>query len=219
MVQGHGFDAPLGSLPHRRSHTGDWGSVSLGSVPTLSTQQGTPEGAMGGARGRGILGPEPQDSHRKRTAAVGTASAGPGRNGRLSMPQVRSTLRSPTDSRGDSLPDTSMHLSHAHPPQRHSDLGTRRDPRGQQREHGQERGVPVGTERKPRYQPRACADPGSVAPGLPPRAWSPSLWVADLPCLLKPTSWTASWERARSSLTPRDHILDRTGDPVPRTGE
>lgn len=116
MVQGHGFDAPLGSLPHRRSHTGDWGSVSLGSVPTLSTQQGTPEGAMGGARGRGILGPEPQDSHRKRTAAVGTASAGPGRNGRLSMPQVRSTLRSPTDSRGDSLPDTSMHLSHAHPP-------------------------------------------------------------------------------------------------------
>lgn len=117
----------------------------------------------GGCWGSGFLRPEPQNSHRKRTAAVSTASAGPVQGmARLFMPPGSGApCADPQSDGGDSLPDTSMHMSHPHHPQGHSDLGNRKDPRRQQREHRQERSVCRWGQKG---NQSLCPDSGGMAP-------------------------------------------------------
>lgn len=168
---------------------------------------------MEGTRGSRFLGPEPQNSHRKCTAAVSTASAGPGqatpRHGPWSGGKDEA-VHAPGSGApcADPQTDTSVHVSHA-TPQRHCDLGDHRDPRGQQREHQQEPGVCTWGQKGTQG-----ASPGSVAPPSATKGIS-ILSVGGRPSLSAQTHVLDPLLGDPPHPTPRDHRLDGTGDPVP----
>lgn len=116
----------------------------------------------------------------------------------------------------DPQTDTSVHVSHA-TPQRHRDLGDRRDPRGQQREHCQEPGVckwgqkgNQGTSPELVPRPRKCG-PSGCHPGHFHLCGWQTCPVCSNPCPGPPLG-----RGPAPHPTPRDHRVDGTGDPVPR---